>query len=159
MKKLFAIFSVAIFITLAAQAADQPVKSIVLDPATLRVQLLKGNLSLVQQEKLVEDAKTSVSLARAGLFPSLNLFFLNLFMPERRVNATLILRKTTIDFVDESAALLDERYNTLKGDTVFNTHAVDLECERTAQGTPKVQWICKITAGDAVNTVVFGLDR
>jgi outer membrane protein TolC len=71
MKKLFAVLLLTIS-TLSAHAADQPVKTIVLDPSTLRVQLLKANLSLEQQEKLVEDAKTSISVARAGLFPSLN---------------------------------------------------------------------------------------
>jgi outer membrane protein TolC len=77
MKNFVAIFSLTIFTLsgFSAQAASQSdpsVKTILLDPATLRVQLLKANLSLEQQEKLVEDAKTSVSLARAGLFPSLN---------------------------------------------------------------------------------------
>jgi outer membrane protein TolC len=77
MKKRFAVFLLTLFTLQATQAlsafaADSSAKKIVLDPATLRVQLLKANLSLEQQEKLVEDAKTSVSLARAGLFPSLN---------------------------------------------------------------------------------------
>ncbi|MFL5814402.1 MAG: TolC family protein [Bdellovibrionia bacterium] len=75
MRKFLAVFLLTIFSSpaLSAFAADSSAKTIVLDPATLRAQLLKGNLSLVQQEKLVEDAKTSISVARAGLFPSLNL--------------------------------------------------------------------------------------
>lgn len=78
MKKHFKVAFLSSFTALtlglsgSVKAADQPQKSIVLDPATVRTQLLNANLTLEQEQKTVDDAKTSVALARAGLFPSIN---------------------------------------------------------------------------------------
>lgn len=65
---------IAAFLALSfsAQAATQAPKAVVLDPATVRTLLLTSNLTLEQEQKSVDDAKTTVSLARAGLFPSIN---------------------------------------------------------------------------------------
>jgi outer membrane protein TolC len=67
------ILSTFVALSLANSAAFGAEPSqIVLDPSTLRTQLLQGNLALDQELKQVEDAKTKISLARAGLFPSIN---------------------------------------------------------------------------------------
>ncbi|MFL5814400.1 MAG: MarR family winged helix-turn-helix transcriptional regulator [Bdellovibrionia bacterium] len=80
--------------------------------------------------------------------------FMNLFLPQRTVTATLIIGRTKLAF---TSAILDERYNTLKGDAVFNTYPIELRCTRTGHGTPAEKWDCQTMAGDAVNHIVFGL--
>lgn len=53
--------------------AQSPTKSFVLNQKTLQTQLLNSNLEVLKALYAVHDAKDQVNIARANLFPSLNL--------------------------------------------------------------------------------------
>jgi len=117
----FAISLFLAFLSFSASAA-----TIVLDPATLRTQLLQSSLTLEQQEKLVEDAKTSVNLARAGLFPSINVSAL--------YNGNFVL--SSIDFlmpflVPSNWAQLDQNKHLFEA-AKLSYHALELNTYSSA---------------------------
>jgi DNA-binding MarR family transcriptional regulator len=101
-----------------------------------------------------ESAATKLTIQYPG--DNTQQLFLNVFLPQRGVTATVIVGRTKFAF---PSAVLDERYNTLTGDAVFNTFPMKLRCVRTGQGTPAVKWDCQTTAGDTVNHIVFGLQN
>jgi DNA-binding MarR family transcriptional regulator len=116
---------------------------------------IRGATAIAAGDELfveTENAAAKLTIQYSG--DNTQQLFLNLFAPQRSVTATVIIGRTKFSF---PSAILDERYNTLTGDAVFNTYPMKLRCVRTGQATPAVKWDCQTTAGDAVNHIVFGL--
>jgi outer membrane protein TolC len=72
MKKIFVTSLVCILIS-ANSTSFAAEKEFVVNPASIRGQLLSKNISLLQALNNVENSKLSVSMARAKLLPSINL--------------------------------------------------------------------------------------
>lgn len=91
MRKLIAALLISSFLSLNAFAENKP---FVVNPTSVRTQLLSSNMSLLQALNNVQSSKLNVSMARARLLPSLNL---SVLLPAL-ANPTFLLGSITILF-------------------------------------------------------------
>lgn len=91
MRKIIATLIVTSMLSLQTFGAEA---KFTVNPASVRTQLLSGNISLLQALNNVENSKLNVSMARAKLLPSLNL---GVLLPAL-ANPTFLLASVTILF-------------------------------------------------------------
>jgi outer membrane protein TolC len=91
MRKFLSILIIATIFEAQAFSADQ---AFVVNPETIRGQLLSKNISLLQALNNVENSKLNVSMARAKLLPSINL---GMLLPGL-ANPTFLLSSVTFLF-------------------------------------------------------------
>lgn len=89
MRKIIATLIVTSILSLQTFGAEA---KFTVNPASVRTQLLSGNISLLQALNNVENSKLNVSMARAKLLPSLNL---GVLLPAL-ANPTFLLASVTI---------------------------------------------------------------
>lgn len=90
MNKIYQTFLITILM-LTSSFAFAAVKTFVVNPTTVRDQLLSKNISLLQALNNVENSKLNVSMARAKLLPSINL---SVLLPAL-ANPTFLLSSVT----------------------------------------------------------------